>query len=94
MFVAGASRRALAANGLAATRYLSQLFPPAAVLGVLPALHRWRTRRPPINAAWFVAGSLVDDLAYGAGVWAGAIRHRTATPLRPTVQRPKERPDG
>ncbi len=28
---------------------------------------------------------LLDDLAYGAGVWAGAIRRRTAGPLLPRL---------
>ena len=26
---------------------------------------------------------IADDVAYGAGVWTGCVRHRTATPLLP-----------
>ncbi|CAA9382430.1 MAG: Mycofactocin system glycosyltransferase [uncultured Pseudonocardia sp.] len=29
----------------------------------------------------------VDDLAYGAGLWWGALRHRTTAPLRPATVR-------
>ena len=29
----------------------------------------------------------LDDLAYGAGLWWGALRHRTIEPLRPTGPR-------
>jgi hypothetical protein len=28
---------------------------------------------------------LADDVAYGTGVWAGALRERTAAPLTPQV---------
>jgi hypothetical protein len=30
-----------------------------------------------------VAARRLDDLAYGAGLWWGALRCRTAEPLRP-----------
>ncbi len=33
--------------------------------------------------AWALAARRLDDLAYGAGLWAGAIRHRTFRALRP-----------
>ena len=29
----------------------------------------------------------LDDLAYGVGLWWGALRHRTLEPLRPTGPR-------
>ncbi|MBK1786960.1 mycofactocin biosynthesis glycosyltransferase MftF [Prauserella cavernicola] len=35
------------------------------------------------SPAW-LALRLADDLAYGAGVWAGCVRERTAAPLLPT----------
>ncbi len=49
---------------------------------VLPPLVTWRpgTRLDPIS--WVVL-STADDLAYGAGVWAGSLRERTIRPLRP-----------
>lgn len=34
----------------------------------------------------------LDDLAYGAGLWFGAIRHRTVAPLLPRVTRRTEAP--
>jgi mycofactocin system glycosyltransferase len=59
----------------------------AAIASLLlgPPLTAWAKRRPPLDPARFVAGSLADDIAYGAGVWAGAVRARSTLPLRPTV---------
>jgi hypothetical protein len=31
---------------------------------------------------------LIEDAAYGSGVIAGALRHRSVEPLIPTVRRP------
>jgi mycofactocin system glycosyltransferase len=31
--------------------------------------------------------AIADDIAYGAGVWVGAVRHRTRAPLLPTLSR-------
>jgi hypothetical protein len=28
----------------------------------------------------------LDDLAYGAGLWAGVVRERTLQPLRPDIK--------
>ncbi len=42
-------------------------------------------RRPPINPVTFVAGQIADDVAYGAGVYAGCLRHANVTPLRPVL---------
>lgn len=36
----------------------------------------------------------VDDLAYGAGLWWGALRHRTSAPLRPVGPRSPDRLTG
>jgi len=33
----------------------------------------------------YVLGHLADDVAYGAGVWAGALRARTTAPVRPVI---------
>jgi hypothetical protein len=59
----------------------------AAVASLLvgPPLVAWVTRRPAIDPVRFVAALIADDIAYGAGVWAGCLEHRTTTPLRPTV---------
>ncbi len=39
--------------------------------------------RRPKEAATDVAIGAVDDIAYGCGVWLGALRHRTIRPLLP-----------
>ncbi|MFC7310466.1 mycofactocin biosynthesis glycosyltransferase MftF [Streptomyces monticola] len=43
----------------------------------------WRKERPPLGLSPWLAARIADDLAYGAGVWWGALRHRTTAPLRP-----------
>jgi mycofactocin system glycosyltransferase len=43
------------------------------------------TRRPALDPVRFVLGHLADDIAYGAGVWAGCVRARTTAPIRPAV---------
>jgi hypothetical protein len=56
------------------------------VLLVSPALaaRRQRAATDPRVTPWrFVAGFLLDDIAYGAGVIAGCVRDRTTAPLRP-----------
>jgi mycofactocin system glycosyltransferase len=45
----------------------------------------WYRERPPVRLPQWVAARIVDDAAYGAGVWWGVIRHRTATPLMPDL---------
>ncbi|MDD7969107.1 glycosyltransferase [Actinomycetospora lemnae] len=48
----------------------------------------WRFRPPgagPLDAATHVVAHRLDDLAYGAGLWWGAWRHRTVAPLRPDL---------
>jgi hypothetical protein len=46
----------------------------------------WVTRRPAVDPVRFAAVALADDIAYGAGVWTGCVRHRTTIPLRPIVR--------
>jgi hypothetical protein len=59
----------------------------AAAMSLLlaPPLTTWFVGTPDLGPARFVAGHIADDLAYGAGVWAGSIRARTSIPFRPTV---------
>ncbi|MFC5137805.1 glycosyltransferase [Actinomycetospora rhizophila] len=46
----------------------------------------WRFREPgSSDALGHVVAHRLDDLAYGAGLWWGAWRHRTLAPLRPDL---------
>jgi mycofactocin system glycosyltransferase len=58
-----------------------------ASLLVGPPLAAWASRRPALDPVRFAAAAIADDMAYGAGVWAGCLRHRTTAPLRPVVAR-------
>jgi mycofactocin system glycosyltransferase len=59
----------------------------AAVASLLlgPALAAWRERRPGLDPVRFTLGHVADDIAYGAGVWAGCVRERTLVPVRPRI---------
>jgi len=71
-----ASTTAVTATAYAA-RWLVQLWSP-----VLIGLARNRSRASRVVLALAVLAR-VDDLAYGAGVWTGCLRARTARPLVP-----------
>ena len=45
----------------------------------------WARRRPALDPIRYTVAGLADDIACGAGVWAGCLAHRTAVPLRPVV---------
>ena len=63
--------------------------------GALDAWPRWPCSCPrcataaktpgSLDAARYVGLHVADDVAYGAGVWAGCLRARTAMPLLPRV---------
>jgi hypothetical protein len=50
-----------------------------------PPLAAWAQRRPTLDPVRFTIATLADDIAYGTGVWAGCLTHRTSIPLRPAV---------
>lgn len=52
---------------------------------VVPPLLEWRRQRPPLDPAQWVVLRLLDDLTYGAGVWAGCARERSFAALRPDL---------
>jgi len=54
---------------------------------VLDGLADWRKIRPDLDPARYILARRMDDLAYGAGLWCGALRHRTAAPLAPDIVR-------
>jgi mycofactocin glycosyltransferase len=56
-----------------------------ASLALGPPLTAWSARRRSLDPVRYVLGHLADDLAYGAGVWAGALRARSMAPVRPAI---------
>jgi len=50
-----------------------------------PPLLAWARRRPALDPVRWTVLWLADDVAYGAGVWVGAWRSRTARPLLPRL---------
>ncbi len=82
--VADAARRAwwplaIAALGWRRTR------PVVAAAFVVPPLVEWVRERPPLDPVRWTVARIADDVAYGAGVWAGAWRARSAACLRPDL---------
>jgi len=67
------------AAGLTGRRRLAVV----AALVAGPALEEWWRLRPGIDPVRWTLASVADDAAYGAGVWRGAVRARTAAPLLP-----------
>jgi mycofactocin system glycosyltransferase len=57
----------------------------AASLLLGPPLTAWPARRGTLDPVRYVLGHLADDMAYGAGVWAGALRARSLAPVRPVI---------
>jgi len=59
----------------------------AAVASLLlgPPLTAWSARRKSLDPVRYVLGHLADDVAYGAGVWTGALRARSMAPVRPVI---------
>ena len=52
---------------------------------LLPALRDRGEAPGRLDAARYVGLHVADDVAYGAGVWAGCFRARTAVPMLPRV---------
>lgn len=59
----------------------------ALLLLVVPPVVDWVRKHPDLDLPRWVVASVADDVAYGAGVWIGCLRARTAAPLVPTVVR-------
>lgn len=87
----------------AATRYWWPASLVAAVLSrrlrlalvaasIVPPVLDWVKRRPDLDPATYVGLRLVDDAAYGAGLWVSCLRERTVAPLRPDFGPWPERP--
>jgi mycofactocin glycosyltransferase len=57
----------------------------AASLLLGPPLTAWSARRNSLDPVRYVLGHLADDVAYGTGVWTGALRARSTAPVRPVI---------
>ncbi|MCD2194193.1 mycofactocin biosynthesis glycosyltransferase MftF [Actinomycetospora endophytica] len=79
--------------GAVVSRRVRRALLAAAVVEGLADWLRFRDRGAgPVDAVLHVAAHRADDLAYGAGLWWGAWRHRTVEPLRPDLS--GKGPDG
>ncbi|MGY1601401.1 mycofactocin biosynthesis glycosyltransferase MftF [Geodermatophilus sp. SYSU D00815] len=72
----------LAAAAALASRRARRL---VAAVAVADAVHGWWPHRREVGLLRFAAARRLEDLAYGAGLWAGAARARDARALLPTV---------
>jgi hypothetical protein len=57
---------------------------PLLCAALVPPLLDWRGRRGPLDPVRYVAMHLADDVAYGTGVWIGAVELRAVGALAPT----------
>ncbi|WP_291521311.1 mycofactocin biosynthesis glycosyltransferase MftF [Branchiibius sp. NY16-3462-2] len=62
-----------------------------AVAAVAEGIADYRRVRPELDPATYLLLHRADDLAYGLGVWAGAVRGRSIRPLLPAWTRPWRR---
>jgi mycofactocin glycosyltransferase len=58
----------------------------AALLVLTPPAAEWWRRRPELDPLRWSVASILDDVAYGAGVWVGCFRSRSFGPLIPSVR--------
>lgn len=56
-----------------------------ALVSITPLVADWARDGRPVALPCYVGLRLADDLAYGAGVWAGCRRERSLDALRPTL---------
>jgi mycofactocin system glycosyltransferase len=57
-----------------------------------PLAVEWLTQRPALDPVRWTVLRLADDLAYGTGVTASALRRRTLAPLLPEIRLPRLHP--
>ncbi len=65
----------------------------AALLVLAPPVVEWWRRRPDLDPVRWSLASIADDVAYGAGVWAGCVRSRSFGPLCPRVASRSDTPE-
>jgi mycofactocin system glycosyltransferase len=83
-FAAPALAITIAAGGSSARRRWGRRAAAASLL-LGPPVTAWVARRPALDPVRFVLGQLAEDIAYGAGVYAGCARSRTAAPVLPAI---------
>jgi mycofactocin system glycosyltransferase len=67
--------------------------PGVAAAFLVPPAMEWVQQRPQVGLARWLAARVADDMAYGAGVWAGALRMRSLGALAPDLSNwPGRRP--
>lgn len=59
----------------------------AVLVAVAADLFSYRRHRHDVGALEYLAARRLDDLAYGAGLWTGALRARSTRALRPRLVR-------
>ena len=52
---------------------------------LIPSLAEWWEKRPRLDPVRFTLLRIVDDAAYGTGVWRTALRERDAGAIVPTI---------
>lgn len=98
------ARSSLEQTGALALRHLWPIVLPAALASrrvrrvvaaaaVADGVVEWRRARPDLDPLSFLVARRLDDLAYGAGVWVGVMRARSARALLPRFNGPTSRDD-
>jgi hypothetical protein len=62
-----------------------RLRPAIAAASIVPAVLEWRRTRPELDPLRWTIARVLDDAAYGFGVWRGCIEQRTLNPLVPDL---------
>ena len=83
--LAGAVTRSWWPATLAAAAVSRRARRVALAAALIPPLVDWWQGERSVDPARYVALRLADDLAYGAGVWAGCLRARSAAALAPDL---------
>ena len=83
--VAVATRRAWWPLAAVAGVMFRRARPALVAAATVPALLEWCRRRPALDPARWAAVALIDDAAYGAGLWVGCLRERSLVALRPDL---------
>ena len=60
---------------------------------LVPALAEWWDKRPRLDPVRFTLLRILDDAAYGIGVWTSVFKHRDPLPLVPSIHAPTPQRD-